>query len=75
MSKKFKIGIDYGGTKIEGILLDQSGKELDRKRLEYDKNYKSGINTIGNIVDYFKVKMQILYGSTKNLLKKIWKIF
>ena len=61
MSKKFKIGIDYGGTKIEGILLDQSGKELDRKRLEYDKNYKSGINTIGNIVDYFKVKTSSSY--------------
>ena len=27
-----KIGIDYGGTKIEGILLDQDGKQLERKR-------------------------------------------
>ena len=31
MSKKFKIGIDYGGTKIEGILLDQNGKQIERK--------------------------------------------
>jgi predicted NBD/HSP70 family sugar kinase len=29
MSKKFKIGIDYGGTKIEGILLDDSGAQID----------------------------------------------
>ena len=32
MNKKFKIGIDYGGTKIEGILLDQNGKQIERKR-------------------------------------------
>ena len=31
MSEKFKIGIDYGGTKIEGILMDQSGKEVQEK--------------------------------------------
>ena len=30
MSKKFKIGIDYGGTKIEGILIDAVGKEIER---------------------------------------------
>ena len=28
MKNKFKIGIDYGGTKIEGILLDQNGNQL-----------------------------------------------
>ena len=32
MTKKFKIGIDYGGTKIEGILLDPNGEKLERKR-------------------------------------------
>ena len=32
MSKKFKIGIDYGGTKIEGILLDDNGLQIERKR-------------------------------------------
>jgi fructokinase len=30
----FRIGIDLGGTKIEGIVLEQSGKELFRKRIE-----------------------------------------
>ena len=50
MSKKFKIGIDYGGTKIEGILLDSSGKEIDRKRVNYNKDYQSGIQTILKIV-------------------------
>ena len=27
-----KIGIDLGGTKTEGILIDSSGKELKRNR-------------------------------------------
>ena len=35
MSKKFKIGIDYGGTKIEGILLNDSGDQIKRKRYSY----------------------------------------
>ena len=30
----FRIGIDLGGTKIEGIVLDASGRELFRKRVE-----------------------------------------
>ena len=34
----FKIGIDYGGTKIEGILIDANGKEILRKRSTYEKN-------------------------------------
>ncbi|HUE37129.1 MAG TPA: ROK family protein [Candidatus Acidoferrum sp.] len=30
----FRIGIDLGGTKIEGIILDAGGKEIFRKRIE-----------------------------------------
>jgi len=30
----YRIGIDLGGTKIEGIILDNQGKELFRKRIE-----------------------------------------
>ena len=33
-----KIGIDLGGTKTEGILIDASGKELNRKRIKTEKN-------------------------------------
>ena len=29
----YRIGIDFGGTKIEGIVLDPDGKELHRKRI------------------------------------------
>ncbi len=51
--KKFKIGIDYGGTKIEGILLNENGNELERKRYSYKKNYISGIETVKKIVNEF----------------------
>ena len=53
MVAKHKIGIDYGGTKIEGILLDDSGKEILRKHSTYEKNYQSGIDTVKSLVSEF----------------------
>ena len=53
MHKKFKIGIDYGGTKIEGILLNDSGDQIERKRYSYGKNYLSGIETVKKLVEEF----------------------
>jgi fructokinase len=35
----FRIGIDLGGTKIEGIVLDDFGKELFRKRIETQRDF------------------------------------
>ena len=61
MSEKFKIGIDYGGTKIEAILMDHIGKEVLRKRTTYDKNYQSGIDTVKSLVEEFDQ-----YSGTKN---------
>jgi len=51
--KKFKIGIDYGGTKIEGILLNKNGDQIERKRYTYKKNYISGIETVKKLVNEF----------------------
>ena len=34
MKDKFKIGIDYGGTKIEAILMNDKGDEIKRERSE-----------------------------------------
>lgn len=53
MTQSYKIGIDYGGTKIEGILLDSQGKEILRKRTTYEKNYDSGIETVKALVAEF----------------------
>ena len=50
MSKKFKIGIDYGGTKIEGILLNESRKTIERKRVNYEKNYQSSLQAVLKLI-------------------------
>lgn len=47
----YQIGIDLGGTKTEGILLDHSLKTIERKRLPTPKDdYQEIIKTINNLV-------------------------
>jgi fructokinase len=47
----FKIGIDLGGTKIEGVVLDQDNTELVRKRVEteQDKGYEKILENISKL--------------------------
>ena len=47
-----KIGIDLGGTKIEGILTDESYKTISRKRIptNQDKGYSSILESIKSLV-------------------------
>lgn len=49
----FKLGMDLGGTKIEGIVLDSSDNEVFRKRIptEVDKGYE---RIIDNIVTLYR---------------------
>jgi len=49
----FRIGIDLGGTKIEGIVLDEEGKELFRKRIdtEQQQGYGHILNRIRSLHD------------------------
>tara|TARA_B100001996_G_scaffold366429_1_gene337124 strand:+ start:140 stop:1030 length:891 start_codon:yes stop_codon:yes gene_type:complete len=49
-----KIGIDLGGTKTEGILIDNGGKELSRHRIKTEKNYEGTIRGIISIVKKFE---------------------
>lgn len=49
-----KIGIDLGGTKTEGVLIDSKGKEIKRKRINTEKNYKGTIKGILSIVYEFE---------------------
>ena len=58
-----KIGIDLGGTKTEGILLDNNGKELIRKRIKTEKNYQESINGIASLVNEFENK----FGKVKSI--------
>jgi len=48
-----KIGIDLGGTKIEGILLDEKYNILQRKRIEthQENGYDSIVKSITSLVD------------------------
>ena len=46
-SFKMRIGIDLGGTKIEGIALDDNGEECFRKRIQSPQgNYQDTLNAI-----------------------------
>lgn len=49
----FRIGIDLGGTKIEGIVLDADGREIVRKRLgtEQEQGYAHILNRIKGLHD------------------------
>ena len=49
-----KIGIDLGGTKTEGILIDRDGKELKRKRIKTEKNYQGTIDGIESVINDFE---------------------
>lgn len=53
-----KIGIDLGGTKIEGILLDNKLNVIERKRVptQQEKGYKSILNSIATLVNELKTK-------------------
>lgn len=48
-----KIGIDLGGTKIEGILLDEEGNVLERKRIptNRERGYKPILESIANLIE------------------------
>lgn len=50
---QFRIGIDLGGTKIEGIVLDAQGQELFRRRVdtEREKGYAHILNRIKAVHD------------------------
>jgi len=55
----YKIGIDLGGTKTEGILLDDSLQVIERKRLPTPKNrYDEILNTIYYLVNDLSSKLE-----------------
>jgi len=56
----FRIGIDLGGTKIEGIVLNAQGKELFRRRLEtqQEKGYDHILNRVKGLHDELAARFQ-----------------
>ncbi len=49
----WKIGIDLGGTKIEGLYLNHNNEEISRKRIptEQDLGYKSILSKINGLIN------------------------
>ena len=49
----YRIGIDLGGTKIEGVVLDQTGREIFRKRIatEREQGYQHILNRLKSMHD------------------------
>ena len=64
-----KIGIDLGGTKTEGILIDAVGKELNRKRIKTEKNYDGTIKGILSIIEDFESEILIVFALPVDLIK------
>jgi len=56
-----KIGIDLGGTKIEGILVDEKFDLIERKRIEthQENGYDSIVKSITSLVSELKSKTNI----------------
>jgi len=56
----FRIGIDLGGTKIEGIVLDTQGKQLFRKRVDtqQEKGYAHILSRVKGLHDDLAAHIQ-----------------
>jgi len=55
-----KLGIDLGGTKIEGIILDQDDNEITRKRIptEREKGYDHILDNIASLYKDLKTHIE-----------------
>ena len=50
--RRHRIGIDFGGTKIEGILIDPDGAEQARERIATPRNdYDACLDAVAGLVD------------------------
>ncbi|UEM23618.1 ROK family protein [Skermanella mucosa] len=50
-----RIGIDLGGTKIEGIAIDRNGRELSRRRIGTPRgNYAATLDSLAGLVSWLE---------------------
>ncbi|MEM7572823.1 MAG: ROK family protein [Bacteroidota bacterium] len=59
METKLKFGIDLGGTKIEGVVLDEAGQVLHRQRIptEREGGYEHILSRIVNLVQLLEKQL------------------
>ena len=62
------IGIDLGATKIESVVIEKDGSELQRNRVDSPKNYHKTREAITNIVNDIekKYKNEIIWEKIKD---------
>ena len=61
MAERVRIGIDLGGTKIEGLALDQAGREIARLRVLTPKHdYPGTLKAIQEVVSYLERRAKSL---------------
>src|SRR6187402_79553 len=53
---RLRIGIDLGGTKIEGIALGADGVELARRRISTPRSYTATVDAITALVRQLEVE-------------------
>ena len=59
MDSDIRIGIDLGGTKIEGIAIDKRGRELERVRIATPQgNYMGTVEGIAKVVAQIEQKIE-----------------
>jgi fructokinase len=63
MAARVRIGIDLGGTKIEGLALDEAGAEIARLRiLTPQHNYEATVKAILEVVSYLERRAKVSPG-------------
>ncbi|MCH7891198.1 MAG: ROK family protein [Gemmatimonadetes bacterium] len=60
----FRIGIDLGGTKIEGLALSRDGAEVARRRIETPKDYQKTLLAIEGLVSVVEEEASAATGNT-----------
>lgn len=66
MAGRVRIGIDLGGTKIEGLALDGAGAELARLRIVTPKHdYDATLKAILEVVNYLERRVKSHHGDTE----------
>ena len=63
MAARVRIGIDLGGTKIEGLALDEAGAEIARLRIVTPQhNYDATVKAILEVVSYLERRAKVSPG-------------
>ena len=61
----FRIGIDLGGTKIEGLALSRDGAEVARRRIETPEDYEQALLAIEGLISFLEAEASSASGNAE----------